>query len=42
MDRYWEFTDGSSNAWESVLYFSDEVFDPDNYNKQSIKRESRI
>ena len=39
-DRYGEFESGSD--WEAVLYFSDEVFDPDNYNEKSIIRESKI
>ena len=27
---------------EAALYFSDEVFDPESYNENSIKRESKI
>ena len=28
--------------WESFLYYSDEVFDVENYNEKSIRRESKI
>ena len=27
---------------EAVMYISDEVFDPENYNENSIKRESKL
>ena len=27
---------------EAALYFSDEVFDPESYNENSFKRESKI
>ena len=42
MDRYWDYKGGFGAEWEISIYFSDEVFDPDNYNDKSIKRESKI
>ena len=29
-------------SFEAVIYFSDEVFNPNNYNENSIKRESKL
>ena len=28
--------------WQAVIYHSNEVFDPDDYNEKSVKRESKI
>ena len=28
--------------WEIAFYYSDEVFDAESYNEQSIKKESKI
>ena len=28
--------------WEIVIYYSDEVFDHENYNEKSIKRDSKL
>ena len=39
--RYNEYID-SNTKWEAVLYVSDEVFDPYNYNEKSLKSESKI
>ena len=38
--RYYDYI--GSDGIEAALYFSDEVFDPENYNENSIKRESKI
>ena len=35
MSDYWYF-------WEAAIYFSDEVFDPESFYENSIKRESKI
>ena len=40
-DRFNEFTNNGFD-WEAVMYFSDEIFEPENYNEKSIKRESHI
>ena len=42
MSRYNEYAGIKSNPWETVIYFSDEVFDAENYKEKSIKRESKI
>ena len=39
-DRYWDHIGGYD--LDAVMYISEEVFDPDNYNENSIKRESKI
>ena len=41
MDRYHAYIIDDYN-WEAVIYFSDELFEPENYNEKSITRESKI
>ena len=42
-DVYGQYTQTTYNTYlEAVMYISDEIFDPDNYNENSIKRESKI
>ena len=46
-ERYYEYVDhylfdDEDEDWEAAMFFSDEVFDPDNYNEKSFKRESKI
>ena len=39
-DRYENYM--GDGALEAAMYFSEEVFDPENYNDNSIKKESKI
>ena len=40
-DRYYKYTKEGYD-WETVIYYSDTAFDPDNYNEKSIKKESKL
>ena len=40
--KYYEFVEGGRSAIEAAMYFSEEVFVPDNYNENSFIRESKL
>ena len=40
--RFFEFIDDGLRAFEAAMYFSDEVFVPDDYNENSFIRESKL
>ena len=41
-NRYEEYIDDHYHNWEAAFYFSEELFEPKNYNEKAIKRESKI